>query len=239
VTVTPTSPSSSASRRSSPTPARRHVLVQHGQITSLKDATWNASSSTRDQTGERIVEDPGSRPRVPAVQRREELDPQLRDVDEPGDPRDRLDEVFAGQRADGFYVDLGSIFDLGRPAPFQPDFLLKAQPSPGQLWPRRTCTPSPFRYDLGADQGGAVPGTYTDATRRSASGRRRVDRRLKIYSTTPQTNTGPWEQVSRLGNPFDQRGHHPMGHKDRWNSRRQGRRAVTPPTTTTRDSPRC
>ena len=33
--------------------------------------------------------------------------------------------VFAGQRADGFYVDLGSIFDLGDLRPFQPDFLLK------------------------------------------------------------------------------------------------------------------
>ena len=34
-------------------------------------------------------------------------------------------QVFAGQRADGFYVDLGSIFDLGDLRPFQPDFLLK------------------------------------------------------------------------------------------------------------------
>ena len=33
--------------------------------------------------------------------------------------------AFAGQRADGFYVDLGSIFDLGDLRPFQPDFLLK------------------------------------------------------------------------------------------------------------------
>jgi hypothetical protein len=33
--------------------------------------------------------------------------------------------VFAGQRADGFYVDLGSIFDLSDLRPFQPDFLLK------------------------------------------------------------------------------------------------------------------
>ena len=52
---------------------------------------------------------------MPAVQRRPELDPRL---------RARLDDAaiqtigsgskfFAGQRADGFYVDLGSIFDLG------------------------------------------------------------------------------------------------------------------------------
>ncbi len=27
--------------------------------------------------------------------------------------------VFAGQRAEGFYVDLGSIFDLGNLRPFQ------------------------------------------------------------------------------------------------------------------------
>ena len=34
-------------------------------------------------------------------------------------------KVFAGQRADGFYVDLGSVFDLGDLRPFQPDFLIK------------------------------------------------------------------------------------------------------------------
>src|SRR5579885_3163678 len=39
--------------------------------------------------------------------------------------------VFAGQRADGFYVDLGSIFDLGDLRPFQNLHLIPTPAAPG------------------------------------------------------------------------------------------------------------
>lgn len=38
-------------------------------------------------------------------------------------------KVFAGQRADGFYVDLGSIFDLGTLRPLQSAHLIKTPPN--------------------------------------------------------------------------------------------------------------
>src|SRR6266446_7675134 len=40
-------------------------------------------------------------------------------------------KVFAGQRDEGFYVDLGSIFDLGALRPFQNLHLLPLPPVPG------------------------------------------------------------------------------------------------------------
>jgi hypothetical protein len=45
-------------------------------------------------------------------------------------------KVFAGQRAEGFYVDLGSIFDLGNLRPFQPtttmDTSIRRRPRPAR-----------------------------------------------------------------------------------------------------------
>ena len=57
---------------------------------------------------------------MPAVQHRPAVDAALRDAgreavhDLPGGVK-----VFAGQRAEGFYVDLGSIFDLANLRPFE------------------------------------------------------------------------------------------------------------------------
>ena len=58
---------------------------------------------------------------LPALQHRAAVHPQLR---QPGRrrPCTQLDDgfkVFAGQRAEGFYVDLGAIFDLGDLRPFE------------------------------------------------------------------------------------------------------------------------
>jgi hypothetical protein len=43
-------------------------------------------------------------------------------------------KVFAGQRDDPFFVDLGSIFDLGGLRPFSPFHLIRSQPS--RAWTR-------------------------------------------------------------------------------------------------------
>ena len=45
------------------------------------------------------------------------------------------EKVFAGQRAEGFYVDLGSIFDLGALRPFQNLHLLPLRPHPESMRP--------------------------------------------------------------------------------------------------------
>jgi len=138
---------------------------------------------------------------VPAVQRREELDPQLRDVDDQAIHAIGSTKVFAGQRADGFYVDLGSIFDLGDLRPFQPDFLLKGAAVAGVNSLAATNVHSiaiqvPIsELTRAAPCRAPIPTRLDD--RRLDDGESTEDQDLQH---TPQTNTGPWEQVSRLGN---------------------------------------
>jgi hypothetical protein len=125
--------------------------------------------------------------------------------------------VFAGQRADGFYVDLGSIFDLGDLRPFQPDFLLKGTAMAGintvaglnvhsiaiQV-PIKDLTRNgnkPTNYK-GSD---STIGVWTTASRQ----------KVKILGGG---STGPWTQISRLGNPLINEVIIPMGKKDYWNT---------------------
>jgi hypothetical protein len=127
---------------------------------------------------------------------------------------------FAGQRADGFYVDLGSIFDLGDLRPFQPDFLLKGSAVAGintlaglnvhsiaiqvpiKDLTRRGNRPSSVTSSE------AVIGVWTTAARQ----------KTLIHGYGENTNAGPWVQVSRLGNPLINEVIIPMGVKDYWNT---------------------
>ncbi|GAA1991263.1 DUF4331 domain-containing protein [Kitasatospora viridis] len=132
-------------------------------------------------------------------------------------------KVFAGQRAEGFYVDLGAIFDLGTLRPFQELHVMPAftQPAPG------VDTTKALNVHSIALQ---VP--ITDLTR---SGRRPTDvldphatigvwttasrRQARIINTSGQdTESGPFVQVSRLGNPLINEVVIPMGKKDLWNT---------------------
>ena len=67
----------------------------------------------------------------PAVQHRASLDAELRRPRRTPPIHDLGDgiKVFAGQRLDGFYVDLGSVFDLAALRPFQNLHLI---PTPGR-----------------------------------------------------------------------------------------------------------
>src|SRR5215472_4072047 len=132
--------------------------------------------------------------------------------------------VFAGQRAEGFYVDLGSIFDLGDLRPFEQ---LHAQygmnvfsgPAPGvnataQLNVHSIAIQVPIAQLVTGTHGhvsdpGSVIGVWTTASRQ----RVRVwdaDRGEHVWS-------GPFHQVSRLANPLVNEVLIPLGHKDRWN----------------------
>ena len=205
------------------TGANDTFLYNTGQITSLRDTTWNRKqfySVTKQR--ERLVEDPRARHsrarRATSARTRSRTTPSLTSqaIHTIGSTK-----VFAGQRADGFYVDLGSIFDLGDLRPFQPDFLLKGAAVAGvnslaatnvhsiaiQV-PITELTKGGARADRRTPTPNSTIGVWTTASRQ----------KTKIYSTTPQTNTGPWEQVSRLGNPLINEVIIPMGHKDRWNS---------------------
>ncbi len=127
--------------------------------------------------------------------------------------------VFAGQRLEGFYVDLGSVFDLLDLRPFENLHLFKGMPTAGvdstrafnvhtiaiqvpitDLTPDGSCPRDPM------DPGSTI-GVWGSASRQKARVRDRDD----------DVRTGPWVQVSRLGNPLFNEVVVPLGLKDRWN----------------------
>jgi hypothetical protein len=135
--------------------------------------------------------------------------------------------VFAGQRAEGFYVDLGAIFDLGDLRPFQqlhnhfglgvPELttpgtgvnatkavnvhsialqLPKRQLTRGGVNPSDPASPT------------SVIGVWTSASRQ----------KVHLHDEDGPVWSGPWAQVSRLGNPLFNEVLVPMERKDRWNT---------------------
>lgn len=131
--------------------------------------------------------------------------------------------VFAGQRADGFYVDLGSIFDLGVLRPFENLHLLGGAlgASAGVNTTDKTNVHSiaiqvPIsdvrqtgKHKPAANDPRANIGVWTTASRRQV--------RVMKGAPTNDVSTGPWVQVSRLGNPLFNEVIVPMAEKDRWN----------------------
>jgi hypothetical protein len=134
-------------------------------------------------------------------------------------------QVFAGQRAEGFYVDLGSIFDLATLRPFEQ---LHAQyglnvfsgPAPGvnataALNVHSIAIQVPIsqltRSAAGSESSQAsVIGVWTTASRQSV--------RLWDHDNGQNVSSGPYRQVSRLGNPLVNEVLIPLGKKDLWNS---------------------
>jgi hypothetical protein len=132
------------------------------------------------------------------------------------------EKVFAGQRAEGFYVDLGSIFDLGALRPFQNLHLLPLPAAPGvnataQLnvhtialqVPITDLTKNGRRPTDPADPKATI-GVYTSASRQ----------KVLVREVDDDTGIGPFVQVSRLGNPLFNEVIVPMGRKDGWNASR-------------------
>ncbi len=119
--------------------------------------------------------------------------------------------VFAGQRDDPFFVDLGSIFDLGGLRPFNPFHLIPLAASPGVDALANYNTHSiaiqvPISQLIQAPM--TTIGIYASADRAKI-------RVLKDDGTID--NNGPWVQVSRLGNPLVNEVLIPLGKKDYWN----------------------
>jgi len=130
------------------------------------------------------------------------------------------EKVFAGQREEGFFVDLGSVFDLGTLRPFQNLHLLPtaAQPGVDALADANVQTIAlqvPISH-LTAD--GSVPtdpsGTNAVIGVWGAASRQRATVRDPGHAN--QT-VGPWTQISRLGNPLFNEVIVPMSRKDAWN----------------------
>jgi hypothetical protein len=134
-------------------------------------------------------------------------------------------KVFAGQRAEGFYVDLGSIFDLANLRPFQQlhnqfGMHVFTGPAPGVNATNHlnvhTIAIQVPTTDLvrGGGSGEADPrsviGVWTTASRQ----------RVRLWDADNGKNldSGPFRQVSRLGNPLINEVIIALGDKDRWNT---------------------
>ncbi len=127
--------------------------------------------------------------------------------------------VFAGQRDDPFYVDLGAIFDLGDLRPFQNLHIVPLPAAPGvntlKGFNVHTIAIQVPKNQLTRD--GSMPSSVTDA--RSVIGVYASASRQKGTVRAPgaNMNSGPWVQVSRLGNPLFNEVIVPLGKKDLWN----------------------
>jgi uncharacterized protein DUF4331 len=128
-------------------------------------------------------------------------------------------KVFAGQRDDPFFVDLGSVFDLLGLRPFNPAHLIPLPAAPGidglkgvnvhtialQV-PKRKLT---HDGSAGADpkNTNSIIGVYSTTLRK----------RLRFIDDDDQDQFGGWVQVSRLGMPLVNEVVIPVGQKDRFN----------------------
>jgi hypothetical protein len=129
-------------------------------------------------------------------------------------------KVFAGQRADPFWVDLGSIFDLGDLRPFQNLHLISTPAANGvnelQGFNVHTIAlqiPIEQLTSSGARPSGVMDPTATIGVWATAS---RQKSRVRDTGSAPQ-DMGPWVQVSRLGNPLVNEVLIPLWTKDLWN----------------------
>jgi Domain of unknown function (DUF4331) len=197
-------------------------LYNTGQITSLSSANWNRKqfyNVTRvDKKGHHLL---GKNLPCPPCNVGKNSIPHYGPLTgEAIIPLGGGSRVFAGQRADGFYVDLGSIFDLGDLRPFQPDFLLKglkAQAGINTLAGLNVHSIA-IQVPIGdLTRSGKKPSSYTDADA-TIGVWTTASRQASTILTTERTHAGPWVQVSRLGNPLINEVIIPMGHKDYWNS---------------------
>ncbi len=127
-------------------------------------------------------------------------------------------KVFAGQRAEGFYVDLGAIFDLGDLRPFEN---LHAQYGLGAFTGPAAGVNATNHLNVHSiaiqvpistvtSSGHPTIGVWTTASRQRV--------RLWDADAGENVNSGPFRQVSRLGNPLVNEVLIPLGKKDLWNS---------------------
>jgi hypothetical protein len=129
-------------------------------------------------------------------------------------------KVFAGQRDDPFFVDLGSVFDLLGLRPFNAFHLLPLPTEPGRdnvagfnahsivLQVPIADLTSDHKMPKNASDPHAIIGAYASASRKHVT--------VLMDDGTSQ-GQGDWVQVSRLGQPLINEVIIPLLLKDRWN----------------------
>jgi hypothetical protein len=199
-------------------------LYNTGPITRLTDKTWNRPqfySLTRIEGGKSKVL--ATRLACPPVNIGPRSTPNYHDLAAAAVHKVGKRRVFAGQRADAFHVDLGSVFDLGTLRPFQHLHLIPMADAAGvnglrafnvhSLVLQVPISEISRKGDVPTDpaKASAVIGIWSSASRRKS---RIFDQKEGEY-----VGHGPWEQVSRLGNPLFNEVITPIARKDEWNAR--------------------
>jgi|SRR5579872_302424 len=133
------------------------------------------------------------------------------------------DTFFAGQRAEGFYVDLGAVFDLLDLRPFQNLHIEPRPAKPGvnglQNVNVHTIAIQVRKEDLtpghiipsDPNSAGSVIGVWATASRQKGS---------MLNGQGGSSESGPWMQVSRLAEPLINEVIIPLGNKDFWNAQK-------------------
>ncbi len=198
-------------------------LYNVGPISSIHDTTWNRPqfySLTRIKNGRSKVL--ASRLACPPVNIGPRSTPDYPVLAGQAVHRVGKRRVFAGQRADAFHVDLGSVFDLGTLRPFQHLHVIPSADAPGvnslqafnvhSIVLQVPIGEVSRNGDLPTSPGKAssVIGVWATASRRKS--------RIFDKATGSFVGHGPWEQVSRLGNPLFNEVIVPMALKDGWNA---------------------
>ncbi len=202
-------------------------LYNTGQIKNVTDQTWNRPqyfTVTRIEKGRARVL--ARNLTVPPVNVGKRSTPDYAKLSAQAVHKIGNRSFFAGQRADAFHVDLGSIFDLGGLRPLNQAHLIKL-PEMGGVNSVQSYNVHSIaiqvpisdltRYhdrptDPLAPQ--SVIGVWTTAGRRQSQ---MYNKRTGTYR-----GHGPFRQVSRLGNPLFNEVIVPMAEKDKWNSRKPG-----------------
>jgi hypothetical protein len=121
-------------------------------------------------------------------------------------------QVFAGQREEGFYVDIASIFDLGGLRPFNPEHIIPLPEEDGidtfAGYNVQSIALQVPKSEVVSDD--EVIGVWATASRFQTQV-------LQADGSSPM-NSGPFVQVSRLGNPLVNEVVIPLKLKDAFNS---------------------
>ena len=194
-------------------------LYNTGQIKNLTDTTWNRKQfydvTLVNSTGRHVVAT--NLPCPPCNVGQNSIPDYAALTSQAIQSVDGM-KFFAGQRADGFYVDLGSIFDLGELRPFAPDFLLKGAAIAGIDTLAATNVHSiAIQIPISKlTRDGSVPTDYKAANSTIGVWTTASRQKTKIQGD-PVVSVGPYVQISRLGMPLVNEVIIPMGSKDKWN----------------------
>jgi hypothetical protein len=191
-------------------------LYNTGPITSLNSASWNSKqfyTVTRwDHHGHRVIaEHLACPPCNVGVASTPDYEhnlgaPAVHDIG-------NGIKVFAGQRSEQFYVDLGAIFDLGDLRPFQHLNAFHKMADAHGVNATNRLNVHTIAIQIPISQvtrpGHPTIGVWTSAERQRA--------RISNGEGAGHKHHGPFTQVSRLGNPLFNEVIVPIGAKDRWN----------------------